>query len=461
MQVTETLSEGLRRAYQVVVPAADVETRRSARIAELTKTLRLPGFRPGKVPSSVVRQRYGAAVGAEVLEESVSEATQRVLSDRGLRPAMQPKVDLVDPAAVSPAGPARDIAFTVQVELLPEIAVPDLSAVALTRIRAEVPAETVDKALTEIANRNRDLVAVEEARGAATGEVLKVDYVGKIDGVPFNGGTGSDTNVEIGGTGFIPGFSEQMEGLAAGETRTITVTFPAEYGVAELAGKEATFDITAKELLRPVVPAMDDAFAEKIGFENLEEIRKVISQQMQREYDQLSRLRLKRELLDKLAELADFAAPQGMVDAEFGQIWQRLEAERAQGRTDEDDAGKDDDTLRAEYRAIAERRVRLGLLLAEIGRANGITITNDEMTRAMRAEAGRYQGQEAQVMEFFRKNPQAAESLRGPIFEDKVVDYVIELAQVTDQTVSPEELARDPDAAAEAAPTEAEAPAAG
>ena len=460
MQVTETLSEGLRRAYQVVVPAADVETRRSARLAELTKTLRLPGFRPGKVPTSVVRQRYGAAVGAEVLEESVSEATQRVLSDRGLRPAIQPKVDLVDPASVSPAGPARDIEFTVQVELLPDITVPDLSAVTLTRIRAEVPAETVDKALTEIANRNRDLVPVEEARGAATGEVLKVDYVGKIDGVPFQGGTGSDTNVEIGGSGFIPGFSEQMEGLAAGETRTITVTFPAEYGAAELAGKEATFDITAKELLRPVVPAMDDAFAEKIGFENLDEVRKVITQQMQREYDQLSRLRLKRQLLDKLAELADFAAPQGMVDAEFAQIWQRLEAERAQGRTDEDDAGKDDDTLRAEYRGIAERRVRLGLLLAEIGRANGITVTNDEMTRAMRAEAGRYQGQEQQVMEFFRKNPQTAESLRGPIFEDKVVDYVIELAQVTDQTVSPEELARDPDAAEEA-PAGAEAQPAG
>lgn len=461
MQVTETLSEGLRRAYQVVVPAADVETRRSARLAELTKTLRLPGFRPGKVPTSVVRQRYGAAVGAEVLEESVSEATQRVLSDRGLRPAIQPKVDLVDPASVSPAGPARDIEFTVQVELLPDITVPDLSAVTLTRIRAEVPGETVDKALTEIANRNRDLVPVEEARGAATGEVLKVDYVGKIDGVPFQGGTGSDTNVEIGGSGFIPGFSEQMEGLAAGETRTITVTFPAEYGAAELAGKEATFDITAKELLRPVVPAMDDAFAEKIGFENLDEVRKVITQQMQREYDQLSRLRLKRQLLDKLAELADFAAPQGMVDAEFAQIWQRLEAERAQGRTDEDDAGKDDDTLRTEYRAIAERRVRLGLLLAEIGRSNGITVTNDEMTRAMRAEAGRYQGQEQQVMEFFRKNPQAAESLRGPIFEDKVVDYVIELAQVTDQTVSPEELARDPDAADETGPAPAEAAAAG
>jgi trigger factor len=459
MHVTETLSDGLKRAYTIVVPAADIEGRRTARLTELGRTLRLPGFRPGKVPLGLVRQRYGTAVTAEVLEESVSDATRQVLTDRGLRPAGQPKVDVVS-LGDGKSQTATDLEFKVELELLPEITLPEFGTIALTRLKAEVPAETVDKALAEIAARNRDLVEVEEPRGAERGEVLTADFIGRIEGTPFPGGAGTDMNIEVHGGGFIPGFTEQLEGMKAGETRTITVTFPEEYGAKELAGKTAEFEITAKKLSRPVIPALDDALATKIGFEGLDEVRQVITGQMQREYDQLSRLRLKRQLLDALAERAQFAAPEGMVSAEFDQIWQRLTADRAQGKQDDEDAGKDDDTLRAEYRAIAERRVRLGLLLSEIGRVNGITVAADEMTRAMRAEAARYAGQEAQVMEFFRKNPQAAESLRGPLFEDKVVDYVLELAQVTDQTVTPEELARDPDAPAPAAsPAEADAPA--
>jgi trigger factor len=233
--------------------------------------------------------------------------------------------------------------------------------------------------------------------------------------------------------------------LKAGEARTIEVSFPADYGVPDLAGKAATFDVNAKKLRRPVEPVMDDEFGKKIGFENLDEVRQAITERMQREYDQLSRLRLKRQLLDALAERAGFAPPEGMVQAEFDQIWQRLEADRKEGRLDDEDKEKDEETLKAEYRAIADRRVRLGLLLAEIGRANGITVTADEMTRAMRAEAMRYPGQEAQVMEFFRKNPQVTDNLRGPIFEEKVVDYAVELARVTDETVTPEELAKEPE----------------
>jgi len=442
MQVTETLSDGLKRGWTVVVPSADLETRRTKRLAEIGKTVNLPGFRPGKVPMTVVKQRYGSAVNAEVLEESVNEATRQVMEDRGVRPATQPKVDVVS------AEPAADLEFKVEVELLPEIAMPEFADIALSRLKAAPPAEALDKALSEIAARNRDLVEVEEARPAAKGDVMTVDFLGKVDGEPFSGGAGTDMDIEVGGPGFIPGFTEQVEGMVPGESKVIDVTFPEEYGAKELAGKAATFDITAKKLKLPVVPAVDDELAKKLGFEAIDRVRELIGQQMQREYDHLSRARLKRQLLDELAKRVDFPIPEGMLEAEFSQIWQRLEADRKEDKLDEDDKAKDEETLKAEYRGIAARRVRLGLLLAEIGRVNGIVVGADEMTRAMRAEAGRYPGQEAAVIEFFRKNPQAAEGLRGPIFEEKVIDFILELAKVTDTEVTPEELARDPDAPA-------------
>jgi trigger factor len=449
MQVTETLSEGLKRAFTVVVPAADIESKRTARLANLGKTLALPGFRPGKVPLTVVRQRYGTAVTAEVLEASVSEATQQVLSERGLRPALQPKVDVVSLDAAG--GTAKDLEFKVELELLPEIALPDFSEISLTRMKVEVSPETVDKALADVARRNRELTEITPGelgdRGAAKGEVLSVDYVGRIEGAEFPGGTGNDIDVEIGGEGFIPGFSEQLEGLKPGETGTIEVTFPAEYGVPDLAGKSATFEVTGKKLSRSVVPELDDQLAKKLGFDDLAALREVITKRIQGEYDQLSRLRLKRQLLDALAEVTKFASPDGMVEQEFGQIWQRLEADRQAGRLDEDDKDKDEETLKSDYRTIAERRVRLGLLLAEIGRVNSITVAPDEMTRAMRMEALRYPGQEQQVMEFFRQNPRAADTLRGPIYEEKVVDFVLELAKVDERPATPEELAKEPQAA--------------
>ena len=435
MLVTETLSEGLKRGFTVVVPAADVEGKRHAKLSELGKTIRLPGFRPGKVPMPLLKQRYGGAVTAEVLEESVNEATQRVLTDRGLRAATQPKVDLVK------ADGTEDLEFKVELELLPDITPPDLAGLNLTRLKAEASDEAVDKALAELAKRQRDLVAVEEDRGAAVGDVLQVDFTGRIDGTPFPGGTGTDMNVEMGGSGFIPGFWEGMEGMKVGETRFIDVTFPAEYGAAELAGKPAQFEITAKKLQASVVPAVDEALAEKLGFEGgLEKLRDAVRTQIQREYDQMSRMKLKRGLLDALAERADFAVPEGMVEPEFQQIWQRLEADMKEGKLDADDQGKDEATLRSEYRAIAERRVRLGLLLAEIGRANSVQVKQDELLQAMRAEAMRYPGQEKMVMEFFSKNPQAVENLRGPIFEEKVVDFITEMAKVEDQVVTAEEL---------------------
>jgi trigger factor len=449
MQVTETLAEGLKRGYTVVVPAADIQSRQTARLTELGKTLRLPGFRPGKVPLPVVKLRYGQAVNAEVMEESLTEATKQVLSERGLRLAMQPKIDVVTPDAVAKPG-TGDLEFKVELELLPDITMPDFSSIALTRLKAEAAPETIDKVLADIAQRNRTLEPVAEPRPAAKGDVLKVDYKGTVDGEAFPGGTATDADLEVAGSGFIPGFTEQLEGMAPGETRTIDVTFPETYGTAALAGKAAKFEITAKALQNPIVPPVDDALASKLGFENLDALRQAVTEQMQREYDQQARLRLKRELLDALAAQVDFAIPEGMAKAEFDQIWERLEQERKAGTLDADDAGKDEETLRAEYRAIADRRVRLGLLLSEIGRANGITVTPEEMSRAMREQASRYPGMEAQMMEMFRTNQRFADALHGPLFEDKVVDYILELANVAERPVTPEELAKDPDAAAPA-----------
>ena len=446
MQVTETLSDGLKRNYTVVLPVADLESRRTERLTTLGKTLRLPGFRPGKVPMPIVKQRYGTAVSAEVLEESVSEATQKVLSERGLRPAQQPKVNLV---TENPTAMAGDLEFKVELELLPDIVLPDFGTIELTRFKAEVSSEAVDKALAEIAKYNRTLEPVPaetlETRGsgAMAGEVVTVDFEGKIDGVPFEGGTGTDTQVEIGGNGFIPGFAEQLEGVRPGENRTISVTFPENYGKADLAGKDATFDITVKELSTQIIPAADDDLAKKIGATDLAAVREIVTSRQQQEYDGMSRMRLKRALLDALSKMADFPVPASIADAEFAQIWQQFEAARKAGTEDEEDKAKDEDTLKAEYRAIADRRVRLGLLLAEIGRVNSITVSEQEIDRALYQRAMQYPGQESQMLELMRKYPAFTSNVRGPLLEEKVVDFVLELAKVTDTVVTPEELAKD------------------
>ena len=437
MQVTETLSDGLRRGFAIVVPAADIEGKRAARLTEIGKTVNMPGFRPGKVPTSILKQRYGGAIMSEVLEESVNTATQKMLSDRGLRAAGQPKVE------VTKIADKEDLEFTVELELLPDVPMPDFGALHLTRMKAEPTADAIELALAEIAKTNKELEPITEDRGAAPGDTLTVDFVGKVDGTPFSGGTGTAMPVELGAAGFIPGFSEGMEGMRPGEERTIDVTFPAEYHAAELAGKAATFDLKATALQTSKPASVNDALAEKLGFESLDQLRERVSAQIQREYDRGSRLRLKRELLDGLAKSATFAVPPSMVEGEFAAIWQRVEQDRTAGRTDEADAGKDDDTLRAEYRAIAERRVRLGLLLSEIGRTNGIQVGQEELSRAMRQEAQRYPGQEAEVIKFFQSNQQAADQLRGPLYEDKVVDFVLELAKVEQKTVTADELAAD------------------
>jgi len=439
MQVTETLSDGLKRAFTVVVPAADIEGKCRAKLTEISRTIKLPGFRPGKVPVTLVRQRYGSSVLAEVMQDSLDKAAGQVIEDRGLRPAGQPRIALTAQPDIA-SGKAQDLAFSVELEILPEIKAPDLAAIKLTRLRALVTPEQSETMLTGIAQRQREMVDVTEDRGAATGDVLTIDFIGSIDGVNFEGGTGTDVGVEIGGAGFIPGFAEQLEGLRPGEERRIEVTFPDDYQAENLRSKPAAFEVTAKSLKRPVEQPVDDEFAVKLGFESLEKLREAVNAQIQREFDMTSRLRIKRELLDILAVQADFPAPQNLVEIEFAAIWQRVEADLKQGQIDDEDRGKDIDTLRAEYRAIADRRVRLGLLLSDIGRTAGVQVSQAELNNALRQEASRYPGQEMQVIEFFRKNPPAIEQLRGPIFEDKVVDYIIELAQVDERIVTPEVL---------------------
>ncbi|MGX9965412.1 trigger factor [Roseomonas sp. F4] len=445
MQVTELPAEGLKRAFQVVVPAASLAAKRDKRLKELGADLRLPGFRPGKVPAAVVKQRYGQAVAGEVLEQSVDDATRQVIADRGLRPALQPKIELVN------YSDGADLEYKIDLELLPEIPMPDFASIALDRQKATPEDAQVDEFLATMAGRLATTEDVAEARPAAKGDVLVVDFEGRTkneDGSlsePFPGGTATDTPVEVAGEGFIPGFTEQLEGMSPGEKKDINVSFPAEYGSAALAGKDAVFAINAKALKVKKLPEMDDEFAKRLGLEDMAALRAKVIENLQGEYDALARMKVKRALLDALAEKAVFEVPSGMVEAEFAQIWQRVEQDLKAGRLDADDKGKDEETLKADYRGIAERRIRLGLLLSEIGRTNNIQVSNDEIANAMRQEASRYPGQEKEVMEYFRKNPQAIEGLRAPIFEEKVVDFVLELAKVTDHQVAPSELTTQAD----------------
>jgi trigger factor len=439
MQVTETLSEGLKRGFTVVVPETEITDKREKRLAEIGKTMQMPGFRPGKVPMSMVRKRFGDAVSAEIIEGAVNDASDQVLAERNLRPATQPKLEVTKP------GQNSDLEFTLQLEVLPEITMPALADITVQKPVAVVSDERVAEALQRLIQQRQSFDPVETPRPAEKGEQLIVDFVGKIDGEPFPGGLGTDVQIIVGGEGFIPGFADQLEGLAPGETRVIDVTFPAEYGAKELAGKQATFEITAKALNIANTPVADDEFAKQLGLESLADLEKDIATRIGEEFAQLSRLKQKRGLLDALAERAQFAVPESLVEAEFAEIWRQVEQEKAAGRADPEDETKDEATLKAEYRGIADRRVRLGLLVAEIGRANDITVTEQDLRRAMVNEAMRYRDQAMQVFEFFNKNPAALERFRGPIFEDKVVDYLLGQVQLEEVTVTPEALAADPE----------------
>jgi trigger factor len=470
MQVTETSADGLKREYTITVPASDLEREITRRLGEIGQQVRLPGFRPGKVPMQILRTRFGPSVRGEVLQSTLQASSAEAISERQLRPALPPKVDILS------ADEGADLEYKMAIEVLPEIPEPSFADLGIERLVVEVPDEEVDRAVERIAEQQRKSEVAE--RPAETGDILLVDTEGRIDDQEIPGAGSKDRQIVLGAGSSIPGFEDQLVGAAAGEHRKVRVTFPSDYAVADLAGKDAEFDVDIKEVRRRLPIAIDDELGKVVGFESLVELRQELQQQLQRDYDAASRLRLKQSLLDKLAENHDFPVPPGMVDLEFDNIWRQYEAQRrksltvdgdgaipaleegglheeqttandvsAESVTSPEEAGSDgtgtktgDEPARAEYRRIAERRVRLGLLLAEVGRKNNITVTPDEVNQAITREARRHPGYERQVLDFYRQNPGAIDTLRAPIFEDKVIDFIVELAKVEERKISPQEL---------------------
>lgn len=439
MQVTETVSEGLKREYRIVVPATEIDAQVTSKLEEIGRKIRLPGFRPGKAPLTVLRQRYGRSVMGEVLETAVNSSSQQVMDDRGLKPATTPNVEIED------FDEGKDLAFKVALEILPEIAPMDFSQLKLERLVAEASAESVEAALQRLAEQSRKTRKVEEDRPVRQGDAVVIDFVGKLDGEAFPGGSAEGYELHIGNGSFIPGFEEQIVGAKAGEQREVRVTFPADYGAEHLAGKEVVFDVTVKEIREPEPVEIDEDFAKNLGFESLEALRNTIKARIESEYQAASRNRIKRALFDELEKRHQFPLPEGLVEQEFEGIWREVSQQLEGPQGDRLRDGKSDEELRAEYRKVAERRVRLGLLLAEVGRANNISVSQDDLGRAIRAEAARFPGQERQVFEFFQKNPGALARLQAPILEDKVVDFILELADVSTRTVAPEELLKEED----------------
>jgi trigger factor len=442
MQVTETSADGLKREIQVVLAASDLTERRDERIEELKGQVQIKGFRRGKVPTAHLRKVYGKQLMAEVLQSAVEESSQKALEEREERPASQPKIDLPEDEKLMEQVVAgeTDLTYLMSYEIIPKFDVVDFSTLELERLTADVDPEEVAKAIQQLAERNVSYEATEAA--AEDGYKLTVDFVGKIDGEAFDGGTAQGVELVLGQGGFIPGFSEGMVGAKSGEERKVEATFPDAYPVEDLKGKTAEFDVTGKEVAAPKVPEIDDEFAKTLGAEDLENLKKLVSEQMEREYAQVSRLKLKRQLLDKLNEAHDFELPPSLVDAEFEGIWAQVTQQMEQaGRTFEDE-GKSEEEMRQEYRDVAERRVRLGLIIGDIGEKNSVEVTQDELRGALLEEARKYPGQEKFVYEYYEKTPGAIAQLRAPIFEDKVVDLIVEKAAVTDKKVSVEELAK-------------------
>ena len=438
MQVTETSNEGLKREYTVVIPKEDIDGRMSERLAEVGTTVNVPGFRPGKVPLAILKKRFGDAVRGEILEKTIQDSIQNTMDEKDLRPAMEPKVDLVT------FEDGTDLEYKLTVEVIPDIEPIDFGTIELERLIADVPDDDVQTSMERLAEQQKTY-AEEEGRAAEEGDQLLMNFLGRIDGETFDGGAAEGMELVLGSGQFIPGFEEQLVGTKAGDKKMVNVDFPSDYGAENLAGKAAEFEVDVSEVRAPAKVEIDEEFAKSMGAEDLTALQSMVRDQIGSEYTQISRGRLKRELLDKLSDTADFEVPPGMLEDEFQNIWKQLEEAKEQDRLDEDDKGKSDEELEERYRGIAARRIRLGLLLSEIGRVNNLTVSQDDLNRAMAEQAQRFPGQEAQVMQFYQENPQAMQELQAPIFEEKIVDYILELAKVTERTVSIEELLADPD----------------
>ena len=446
MQVTETLSEGLKREFKVVLPATELEQRLTSELSTLKDRVRINGFRPGKVPVAHLRRVYGRSVMADVVQNAVNEANRKIVEDNSLKLAHEPQVQFPESQdEVEKALDAKaDLAFTVALEVLPTFEVADVSDVTLRRPVAAVSDAEINESLERMARQN---VTYGPKEGpAAAGDRVTVDFVGRIDGAEFEGGKAEDIRVEIGSNSFIPGFEDQLVGVGAGDTKLVRVTFPANYLAEHLAGKEAEFDVTVKAVEAPGELKIDDELAKGFGMETLDALKDAIRGAIQRDFDAQSRRRVKKELLDALDGRYTFDLPPSLVDQEFGAVWSQVQAEMKNNGKSFADENTTEDEARAEYRRIAERRVRLGLVLAQIGERADIKVSDDEVTQALVERVRQYPGQEKQVWEFYRKNPQALAEIRAPLFEEKVVDHILSQVKVDEETVSREVLFRDDDA---------------
>jgi trigger factor len=445
MQVTETAAAGLKREYRVVVPATDLEARVKVRLDELKDRVRLPGFRPGKVPVAHLKLLYGKSAMAEAIEAAVRDGNGEIVAKlkTGERLAIEPKVVLPEEkgAVDSVIEGKSDLAYTVEIEVIPPIALTDFKTIKLTRPIAEVDDAEIDQALQSIAEQNRPFVAKTEP--AAKDDRVTVSFQGSIDGTPFEGGTGEDVPLLLGSGQFIPGFEEEVIGLKAGDSKTFNIKFPDDYRGTAVAGKDATFAITVKTVEAPGAIKIDDDFAKTLGLESLTKLRDAVKERIAREHTGASRQRLKRALFDQLDERHKFEPPPSLVEQEFTNVWGQIEKDlKDQGRTFADE-GTTEEAARVEYRGIAERRVRLGLVLAEIGEKNNIKVTEDQLKAGLMEQVRQFPGQERQIWDYYQKNPNALAALRAPLFEDKVVDFVIELAEVEDKPVSRDELFKE------------------
>ncbi len=439
--------EGLKREYRVVVPVADLDAKVNERLVDLKDRVRINGFRPGKVPIEHLRRMYGRAVLAEAIEAAVREANTSIIAEHGFKLAMDPRVIMPEAegdVAEMMAG-KTDLAYSVALEILPRIELGDFKDIQLEKLTAEVGDQEVAEAVEKIAEQNRPFAAKGEGAKAEQGDKVIISFTGTIDGEPFEGGTADDVAVVIGSKSFIPGFEEQLVGIERGETRTVNASFPQNYLSANLAGKAASFQVTAKSVEAPGTVTVDDEFAKSLGMESLAKLKEAVKDRLSREHAEVTRRRLKRGLLDALDARYKFDLPPSLVEQEFANVWRTLLADlEAQGRTFADE-NTTEEAARDEYGKIAERRVRLGLVIAEIGEKNDIKVSEEELTRAIVDRARQFPGQEQQIWDYYRKNPNAVASLRAPIYEEKVVDFLLELAKVAEKTVSREELYNEDD----------------
>jgi len=440
MQVTETLSQGLKREYKVVVNAAELDQELNAKLADMSKRANIKGFRPGKVPVPHLRRVYGRSAMAEVVQEAIDKRSKALLEEKNIKPAYQPEVKLPeDQAEVNAIMDGKgDLAFSVAVEVIPEFEVKDHAGLSLTRHVVEVTDDHIGETLQRLSSQQKTF---EDKEGAAEkGDRLTINFVGTIDGVAFDGGTADDVALEIGSGQFIPGFEDQLIGAKAGDDVTVNVTFPETYGVKELAGKAASFATKVTKVEGPKETAIDDDFAKKLGFEDLAKLKDMVKERMAAEFGQMTNMKLKRDVLDALDKEYTFELPEKLVEAEFNGIWNALQQEMARSSKSFADENTTEEDARKEYRAIAERRVRLGLVLGTMGEKEGVQVSEQELQNALMNRMRQFPGQEKQVIDYYRKNPGAMVELRGPLFEQKVVDALVSKANVTEKTVSKDEL---------------------